>query len=67
MASAQGLSGFERDRALTMLNNIKGELQKSTTTTDYHGMDVDARFKAAEDKIKTAATLGPPSASSRRP
>src|SRR4030095_8424434 len=49
-------SGFERDRARTMLNIIKGDLNKNYYDPNFRGMDIDARFKAAEEKIKVATS-----------
>ncbi|HLL16797.1 MAG TPA: S41 family peptidase [Pyrinomonadaceae bacterium] len=55
---AQAFDRIERERAQTMLNAIKGELKKNYYDPTFRGMDVDARFKAAEEKIKQATTLG---------
>lgn len=49
-------SGFERDRARTMLNVIKGDIKKNYYDPNFHGMDLDARFKEAEEKIKVATS-----------
>jgi carboxyl-terminal processing protease len=57
VASAQGLDRIERERALQMLGNIKSELKKNYYDPGLRGMDVEARFKAAEDRIKQAASL----------
>lgn len=51
-------SGFERDRGRTMLNVIKGDIKKNYYDPNFRGMDVDARFKEAEDKIKVATSQG---------
>jgi carboxyl-terminal processing protease len=45
---------FERDRGITILNLIKGDLKKNYYDPNFHGMDVEARFKQAEEKIKAA-------------
>lgn len=55
---AQTLDSFERERGRTMLNTIKNEIKKNYYDPAFHGMDVDARFKAADDKIKQATSLG---------
>ena len=55
---AQGLERFERDRALLMLNVVKSDLKNNYYDPNFHGMDLDARFKTAEEKIKQAASLG---------
>ncbi|HKY27911.1 MAG TPA: S41 family peptidase [Pyrinomonadaceae bacterium] len=51
-------SGFDKDRARTMLNAIKSDLKKHYYDPNFHGMDVDGRFKQAEEKIKVATSLG---------
>lgn len=51
-------SGFERERARAMLNVIKDDLKKHYYDPTFHGMDVDARFKEADEKIKTATSQG---------
>lgn len=56
-AAAQALDSFERGRAQRMLSVLKDELKKNYYDPNFHGMDVDARFKLAEEKIKQAATL----------
>jgi C-terminal processing protease CtpA/Prc len=55
---AQTLDGFERERGRTQLNTIKNEIKKNYYDPTFHGMDVDARFKAADDKIKQATSVG---------
>lgn len=57
-ARAQSLDRIERERAQTMLGVIKDELKKNYYDSTYRGMDVDARFKQAEEKIKQATSLG---------
>jgi len=54
----QSPSGFERERGRTMLNVIKNDLKKNYYDPNFRGMDVDARFKEAEEKIKTATSQG---------
>ncbi len=51
-------SGYERARGRSMLNVIKSDLKKNYYDPNFHGMDVDARFKEAEEKIKQATSLG---------
>ena len=48
----------DRDRALSMLRRIKNELKKNYYDPKFHGMDLEARFKTAEEKIKTDASVG---------
>ncbi|HEX8456111.1 MAG TPA: S41 family peptidase [Pyrinomonadaceae bacterium] len=55
---AQSFDRIERERALTMLSNIKDQLKKNYYDPTIRGMDVEARFKAAEEKVKQASSLG---------
>lgn len=45
-------------RGQEMLRQIKDDLKKNYYDPTYHGMDVEARFKAADEKIKQAASMG---------
>lgn len=56
-ARAQSLS-FDRERGRMMLGQIKSDLKKNYYDPTLHGMDVDARFRQAEEEIKRAATIG---------
>lgn len=38
-------SSFDRDRARTMLNVIKGDIKKNYYDPTFRGIDLDARFK----------------------
>lgn len=55
---AQSFDRIERERTLTMLGNIKEQLKKHYYDPNMRGMDVEARFKAAEDKLKQSTSLG---------
>ena len=48
----------ERNRGIVMLQLVKDYLKEYYYDPTYHGMDVDARFKASEDKIKEAGSVG---------
>jgi C-terminal processing protease CtpA/Prc len=56
--SQQAVSSFDRERGRIMLNTIKQDLKKNYYDPNFHGVDVEARFKEADEKIKRAATLG---------
>src|ERR1044072_3843959 len=47
-------SSMDRERARAMLSTIKSDLQKYYYDPTYHGMNLDERFKTAEEKIKQA-------------
>ena len=55
---AQGLDRIERERAISMLNIIKKDLTNNYYDPNFRGMDVEARFNAAEEKVKQATSLG---------
>lgn len=55
---AQSLSSFERERGRIMLGIIRDDIRKNYYDPTYHGIDLDSNFKAAEDKIKQATSLG---------
>ena len=48
----------DRDRGQTMLRRIKDKLKSNYYDPKFRGMDLDARFKAAEEKIKNATSVG---------
>lgn len=50
-------SSTDRQNARDMLSTIKTDLQKYYYDPTYHGMNLDERFKAAEEKIDQAASL----------
>lgn len=56
-AAAQSI-GFDRERGRVMLSQIKSDLKKNYYDPALRGMDVDARFRQAEEEIKRAATIG---------
>jgi C-terminal processing protease CtpA/Prc len=57
-ASAQKLDSIERQRTLDMLKTVKGSLKDNYYDPNFHGIDVEARFKTAEEKLKQATSLG---------
>ncbi len=54
----QAVSSFDRERGRMMLNTIKDDLKKNYYDPGFHGVDVEARFKEADEKIKKASNLG---------
>ncbi|MFP5264424.1 MAG: S41 family peptidase [Blastocatellia bacterium] len=57
-ARAQGISGRDRDRGKVMLNTIKNDIKKEYYDPTFHGIDIEARFKQAEEKMNQADSLG---------
>jgi C-terminal processing protease CtpA/Prc len=51
-------SALEIDRTRVMLRVIKEDLKKNYYDPTYHGIDLEARFKAADEKLKTATSVG---------
>ena len=54
----QSFSSLDRERVQGMLSVIKGDVKKNYYDPNFHGIDLDARFKAAEEKIKSIDSLG---------
>ena len=55
---AQAFTSQDRDRVRGMLDVIKGDIKKNYYDPAFHGIDIDARFKAADEKIKSVNSLG---------
>ncbi|MGH9880180.1 MAG: hypothetical protein ACRD6N_01995, partial [Pyrinomonadaceae bacterium] len=55
---AQAPSSFDIERGRIMLKVIKEDLKKNYYDPAYRGMDVEARFKTADEKMKQATSLG---------
>ncbi|HEX6183115.1 MAG TPA: S41 family peptidase [Pyrinomonadaceae bacterium] len=53
---AQGLAPFDRDNARAMLDAVRDDLRKNYYDPSLRGMDVEARFRAAEERLKAAQT-----------
>src|SRR2546430_14435447 len=51
-------SGFDKDRGHDMVSMIKGDLKKNYYDPTYHGIDIEARLKAADEKIDAATSIG---------
>ncbi|HEY3121563.1 MAG TPA: S41 family peptidase [Vicinamibacteria bacterium] len=48
------LSEDGRERGVEMLHDIKKDIERHYYDPTFHGVDLDARFKAAEAKVRTA-------------
>ena len=55
-ALAQGLAPFDRDNARAMLDAVRDDLRKNYYDPSLRGMDVEARFRAADERLKAAQT-----------
>jgi carboxyl-terminal processing protease len=56
--SAQSLSGQDRDRGLIMLKTARDDIRKNYYDPELRGIDLDARSKTAEERIKQAKSNG---------
>ena len=54
----QTVSGFERDRWREALKIIKEDIKKNYYDPTFRGIDLDAHFKNAEEKMKQAQSVG---------
>lgn len=52
------VSDFDRERGRIMLRSIKEDLKKNYYDPTFRGMDVEARFKEADEKMRQAGSLG---------
>ncbi len=57
-ARSQQFGNFDRARGKTMLDVIRKDIVKNYYDPNFHGVDIDARFKAAEEKIQNANSNG---------
>ncbi|MGB7210176.1 MAG: S41 family peptidase [Pyrinomonadaceae bacterium] len=58
VSGAQTLDRIDRGRAKDMLNAVKSELREKYYDPTFRGIDLDARFKIAEEKLDKATSLG---------
>lgn len=54
---SQSLS-LDRDRGHNILENVKNDIKKNYFDPGFRGIDLEARFKIADEKIKQATGLG---------
>jgi len=56
--SQQKFGGNEKSRAKDMLRNVKAEIKDKYFDPKFKGVDLDAVFQAASEKLETATSLG---------
>ena len=56
--NAQSLTSTDRDRGHVILKTLKSEIKKNYYDPTFHGLDVDALFKTADEKVDRAASVG---------
>src|SRR5215217_6369246 len=49
---------FEKDRTRGMLSNIRKAIEKNYYDPNFHGVNLEEKFKVADEKIKSATSLG---------
>lgn len=57
-AQTPKLSGFEKERGHDIVSQIKSELKKNYYDPSFHGIDLEARFRTADEKINEATSIG---------
>lgn len=57
-ANGQGVSSFDRNRGHVMLKALKSDIKKNYYDPAFRGIDLEARFKTADEKIDGAASVG---------
>jgi C-terminal processing protease CtpA/Prc len=55
---AQTLTPIDRDRGHVILKTLKNEINKSYYDPNFRGIDLEARFKAADEKVDRATSVG---------
>jgi C-terminal processing protease CtpA/Prc len=55
---AQSFGSLDRERGQMMLSTIKDELKRNYYDPGFHGMNLDERFKLADEKIKQSTSMG---------
>lgn len=56
VGNAQSFDSIEKERMKGILKIVKSEIKKYYYDPEFHGIDVDARFLAAEEKLKAATS-----------
>jgi len=56
IAQAQGLDSLERGRMKDMLSTLKKDIKNNYYDPNFHGIDLDKRFKEASDKLDKATS-----------
>ena len=57
-AVSQSFDRIERERFKSMLNNIKNAIKKNYYDTNYHGIDIEARFQKAQARLDDVTSTG---------
>jgi C-terminal processing protease CtpA/Prc len=55
--AAKTISKYDRSLGLTMLSQVKADLKDNYYDKTFHGMDVDAAFDEAQQRLKAASSV----------
>jgi C-terminal processing protease CtpA/Prc len=58
LAAAQSISQYDRDAGREMLKMIRLDIQKHYYDPNFHGINIEERFRKADERIKKANTNG---------
>lgn len=58
MPAQSQISGPDRDRGHAMLDQVKDDIKGNYYDPSFHGVDLDARFEAADKMLDKATSLG---------
>jgi carboxyl-terminal processing protease len=56
--NGQKIDNIDRDRGRLMLKTIKEDIKNNYYDSKFHGLDLEARFQQADEKLKQATSLG---------
>lgn len=56
--SQQKMDSIARQQVMSMLKNVKNAIKNHYYDPNFKGIDIEARFKAAEEKLRNTETLG---------
>jgi C-terminal processing protease CtpA/Prc len=55
--NAQSINKIDRDRGHVILKTLKSEIKKNYYDPGFHGLDLEALFKTADEKVDRAASV----------
>jgi C-terminal processing protease CtpA/Prc len=58
ITQAQAITGYEKQRGQMMLDQVKADLKNNYFDSSFHGVNPEAVFKEASEKIKNAQSNG---------
>src|ERR1700722_463850 len=58
IAAQNSFENLQKERARQMLRDVADGLRKHYYDPKYHGVDIEANFRTADENIRKAASLG---------